>query len=275
MYRSNINYELSSKPPVPNDTERTVHNSLYTRQEIPAATTTLPSSSPSVPHVYASVGIGDDQNPRLPDLDIPQHTLLLHSTASTSDAGGLHTYSKPTTPITNYDVTGNSFLVQSPGNHSQAYSALQIGDYSKLNNSSGDPNFTHSSQSSEIDSSHYSHIDDSHKYSKLSESNSKGYSQLAVVESQVNQHVEHQVDEESEAQPYECPLSANGVQDAIEGQSPLPQPYECPLSADGVHDRGGGVENHAYSTLTVETDDAGYSKLHIFDGSQATKLSGQ
>lgn len=261
--------------PVPNDDERTVHNSLYKRQEIPVvstaattATTRLQSSSPTGPHVYdyASVGIGSNKNPQLPELDIPQHTLLLHSSGN-SDTGGSHTYSKPTTPLTNYDVTTNNFMAHSPGNHSQAR------DYSKLN-SSGDHAFSHS-QCSDMDESQYSHIDEAHQYSKLSESNSKGYSQLSLGELQASPGL---TEHHELAQPYENPLSATSAHDSVKHQvqdTAAPQPYECPISPAERQDKDRGAEeNHTYTTLEVDPGDTGYSKLHIFEGSQnsASKL---
>ena len=298
--RSNINYEMTTKQPVPNDTERTVHNALYTRQHLPVTAPDTTNASTSHVYDYASVGVNSKKNPELSDLDIPQHTLLLHSsTASTSDAGGggagSHTYSKPTTPITNYDVA-NTFPIPSPGGSSSAgYAAVQVSDYSKLNGGGGgDPSFANS-QTSEMDSREYSQIDEAHKYAKLSETNSKGYSQLNVSDLHAPQGV---TAADAAAQPYECPLSANSSEREAGAESHTyvtlenpeshaadvaAQPYECPLLANSSKREAGAEshtyvtlenpESHAYATLAIEEGHAGYSKLHVqLEGSsQATK----
>jgi hypothetical protein len=224
---------MSGKPQVQDVEERTVHNLLYTKQDIlTTGTTPIPAnhSSTSPLHAY------DYASPA-----VQQHTLLLQSTASNSE-NGFHSYSKPTTPLSNYDRTANSF-------DALAVPASQTNEYSTLNDVHADSVLGRSQNSLEATGSgHYSQIDDSHKYSKLSETNSKGYSQLDLCGSlspeQLDQELPRENQIESAAQPYEVPFSP--VSDQEEEQ-----------------------RNHSYCTVaTAETGSTGYSKLHVFEGEQ-------
>lgn len=225
--------------------ERVVHNGLYTRQEIP--TTTSVSGSQSAPplHVYdyAAVGVGGSTHPQLSL--VPQHTLL-HSTASTSDNGS-HAYSKPATPSSNYDRTANTF--DSLG--SPSLPVTQTNDYSKLNGVQAGSTLDHSQAYSEVGGGEYSQIDDSHKYSKLSDMNSKGYSQLDMSVSQATSSIER-------------PQVTSSIE---KPQEEVAQPYEEPLSPPtNCTDPEEDVRNHPYSTVAAEADSTGYSKLHVFEG---------
>lgn len=244
-HRSNINYELGSKPQRQEVDERTVHNDLYTRQEIPASTSLSASHSTPPLHVYdyASLGVTRTTDPQLlSSPQVPQHTLL-HSMASNSDNGS-HAYSKPTTPLSNYDRTVNSFDALA----CSSLPARQANDYSKLNGVQVDPILDQSQSYSEVGGGNYSHIDEAHKYSKLSDMNSKGYSQLDKCGSQATSCEQQRLPEEP-AQPYEIPFSPTSN------------------SADPEEE----LRNHAYSTVAAETDSTGYSKLHVFEGSQGDK----
>lgn len=238
IYRSNINYSKSHRQDVD---ERTVHNELYTRQEVPVATATANQAAPPL-HVYdyAAVGVARTTDPTQL---VPQHTLL-HSMTSNSDSGS-HAYSKPTTPLSNYDRTMNSFDALG----SSSLPASQTNDYSKLNGTQTYAVLDQSQNlhSGDADGAHYSQIDDAHKYSKLSEMNSKGYSQLDA-----------------------CGPSSFEQQQTSEE---LVQPYEVPLSPASNHtdpDEDSRT-NHAYSTVAADMDSMGYSKLHVFEDSQGKK----
>lgn len=238
-----MNYELSSESSRPKEVvqdERTVHNELYTASDV-HATTSLSTSGhgqlqpPPSTNVYdyASVSVADTSQ-------VPQHTLL-HSTMSTSDDTASHAYSKPTTPVTNYDRTVNHFQVGA-----QVHSPVDAGqdskhNYSTLNGALIEPHLEQSQGHSHAGNiySEYSHINDEHKYSKLSDPNSKGYSQLDV------RHT-HTTAPALVAEPH------------TEGQA---FPYEVPFSPSA---NSTGEEDNAYSTLEPpEIGDAGYSKLHV------------
>ena len=186
--RSNINYELSSKPQPTNADERTVTNILYTQTDV--------ASSPHNVDNYAEL----ESSRSYQSTSVPQHTLL-HS-SNTSDSGS-HTYSKPTTPCSN-NKTGNSFsLDTSAAGYSEVENELS---YSKLDNTHGN-----SLSNSQVDPREYSHIDKAHQYSKLDSMNSKGYSTLDANQQEIFTHGHQQQQEESSTlpQPYEIPFSPN------------------------------------------------------------------
>lgn len=128
---------------------------------------------------------------------------------------------------------------------SSSLPANQTNDYSRLNSIQADPILDQSQTHSE-DGAQYSQIDDTHKYSKLSD-NSKGYSQLDACGPSPSPFEQQRPPEE------------------------LVQPYEIPESpASNCADPDGDSRNHAYSTV-AETDSTGYSKLHVFEDSQVNK----
>lgn len=247
LCRSNVTYQSSPMPPnkkVQVVDERTVHNELYTQQEIPAATTTQP------PHIYdyAALGVAQGQGQGKPAAVPAQHTLL-HSTLSSSDADSHVYYSKPATPNSNYDRTGNS-LMAAPG----ALQSIDTNNYSRLNGPDQQQGDLQPQEYSEVGGGlqeQYSQIDIAHKYAKLSD-NSKGYSQLGTCETQA---------------PTSSAAAAAAA--SVEQQThELAQPYEVPFSPGAQSDTPSGPSDHAYSTLAVEDDGmSGYSKLRVGEGS--------
>ena len=219
--RSNNVYDQNS------DVQRTVNNVLYRETDIPSPEKIPQSTNPSPPHVYDYAGLEDTRDGIPQPSLIAQHTLL-HSTNATSDSGS-HSYSKPTTPVSKSRNGGGMFV------DALGYSELEnYQSYSKLNDNQGD-SLLDQGQSSPG----YSQIADEHKYSKLSEVNSKGYSQLDVGA------VTEQEGLSSSVLPYEIPVS--------------------PTSNDAdASDHQVEVESHAYSTVSGEVCDTGYSKLHVF-----------
>lgn len=219
-----------------------MHNDLYTQQEIPVTTP---------PHIYdyAAVGVTQGQ----PSQPVPQHTLL-HSTHSTSDADS-HAYSKPATPISNYDRTdrtGNSLTATPNTLGCPTLPTDNCNSYSRLNS------HVHSQQDSQPQNysevgggqEQYSQIDNAHKYAKLSD-NSKGYSQLGTCETQAA-----------------TSAAAAATEQQTQPHHELAQPYEVPFSPGAQSSTPSGPADHAYSTLSVEDDSmSGYSRLRVVEGS--------
>ena len=266
-YRSNLNYELNPKPRNSREVadERTVHNILYTTSSNGTAITTSTSLSlgqgdqtalsSANGHVYATVG---NVTVRGPDTEshssqVAQHTLL-HSTLS--DDASSHAYSKPNTPLTktahsllpdtqNYYSTIDPLPDQQPHNYSTLNGAADVvpqgQGYSEVGVGGG---------------GEYSQLDESHKYFSL-EVSLKGYSQLDV----------------SNTGPSASATPVGTIQEPVaaveeeEGgrQSSTPLPYEVPFTPSPSNREQEDATSHAYSTLTVEVGDTGYSKLHVFE----------
>ena len=237
IYSSNINYDLGPKPQAQDVEQRTVHNDLYTRQDIPSNVTTSLSAnhSASPQHVYDYASSS-----------VQQHTLL-HSMASNSESGS-HAYSKPTTPLSNYDRTANSFDALG----SSSLPSSRTNEYSTLNGIHAEPVLDPSqSHSGAAGDGQYSQIDDKHKYSKLSDKNSKGYSQLDMGGSHPSDQQQSTPEEEIVALPYEVPFS------------PTSDPDE-------------EARSHAYSTMaSADAESTGYSKLHVQAGQTNVKITMQ
>ena len=185
------------------DQQRTVHNVLYTASGSSGQTAQLQSPTSTHVYDYAHVSVGRDG-----DTGVQQHTLF-HSTLNSSDEmpAGSHAYSKPTTPLSNYDRTANHFQAgasQGPG-HLPAATAggeARPHNYAKLNGPLVESHLDPGQLETE-----YSHIDEAHKYAKLSEANSKGYSQLETRHATGVPPRSNSASQEGQDFPYEVPFS--------------------------------------------------------------------